>query len=68
VPDVKSMFGQIHAILKDGGKWLMAEPKLHTSLDRFEKVLSEAVASGFTVVARPSVTMSYGAVLEKSRK
>jgi ubiquinone/menaquinone biosynthesis C-methylase UbiE len=67
VPDAKLMFGQIYAILKDGGKWLLAEPKLHTSLDRFEKVLSEAVASGFTVVARPAVTMSYAAVLEKSR-
>ena len=68
VPDAKVMFGQIHAILKDGGRWLLAEPKLHTSLDRFEKILSEAVESGFTVVARPSVTMSYAAVLEKSRK
>ena len=68
VPDAKVMFGQIHAILKDGGRWLLAEPKLHTSLDRFEKILSEAIASGFTVVARPAVTMSYGAVLEKSRK
>jgi ubiquinone/menaquinone biosynthesis C-methylase UbiE len=68
VPDAKAMFGQIYAILKDSGKWLLAEPKLHTSLDRFEKVLSEAVASGFAIVARPAVTMSYAAVLEKSGK
>jgi ubiquinone/menaquinone biosynthesis C-methylase UbiE len=68
VPDAKAMFGQIHAILKDGGRWLLAEPRLHTSLDRFEKILSEAIESGFTVVARPAVTMSYAAVLEKPRK
>ena len=68
VPDVKVMFGQIHAIVKDGGRWLLAEPRLHTSLDRFEKILSEAIESGFSVVERPVVTMSYAAVLEKSRK
>jgi ubiquinone/menaquinone biosynthesis C-methylase UbiE len=68
VPDAGAMFGQIHAILKDGGRWLLAEPKLHTSIDRFEKLLSEAIECGFSVVARPAVTMSYAAVLEKSRK
>jgi ubiquinone/menaquinone biosynthesis C-methylase UbiE len=68
VPDAKIMFGQIHAIVNDGGRWLLAEPRLHTSLDRFEKIVSEAVASGFSVVARPAITMSYAAVLEKSRK
>jgi len=68
VPEVKTMFGQIQAILKDGGRWLLAEPKLHTSLDRFEKILSEAIASGFSVSERPAVTMSYAAVLEKARR
>ncbi|MFA5375558.1 MAG: class I SAM-dependent methyltransferase [Dehalococcoidia bacterium] len=68
VTDAKLMFGQIHAIVKDGGRWMLAEPKLHLSLERFEKILSEAVASGFSVVARPAVTMSYAAVLDKSRK
>ena len=68
VPDAKVMFEQIHAIVKDGGRWMLAEPRLHTSLDRFEKILAETVTSGFAVVARPAVTMSYAAVLEKSRK
>ena len=68
VPDAKAMFGQIHAIVKDGGRWLLAEPKLHTSLDRFEKIVSGAIECGFSVVERPAVIMSYAAVLEKSRK
>jgi ubiquinone/menaquinone biosynthesis C-methylase UbiE len=67
VHDAKVMFGQIHATLKDGGRWLLAEPRLHTSLDRFEKIVSEAVECRFSVVERPAVTMSYVAVLEKSR-
>jgi ubiquinone/menaquinone biosynthesis C-methylase UbiE len=64
VPDAKVMFGQIHSILKGGGRWLLAEPRLHTSLERFEKILSEAIEAGFSVVERPAVTMSYAAVLE----
>ena len=68
VPEAKAMFGQIYAILKDGGRWLLAEPRLHTSLDRFEKILVEAFECGFSVSERPAVTMSYAAVLEKSRK
>ena len=64
VPDAWAMFRQIHAILKDGGRWLLAEPRLHTSLGRFEKILAEAVAAGFSVIERPPVTMSYAALLE----
>ena len=64
VYDAKVMFGQIRSILKDGGSWLLAEPRLHTSLDRFEKIVSEALECGFSVTARPSVTMSYAVVLE----
>jgi cyclopropane fatty-acyl-phospholipid synthase-like methyltransferase len=68
VSDTKVMFGQIHSILNDGGRWLLAEPRLHTSLERFEKILSEAIESGFSVVERPVVTMSYAAVLGKTSK
>ncbi|MFA5055827.1 MAG: class I SAM-dependent methyltransferase [Dehalococcoidia bacterium] len=68
VPDVEAMFGQIHAILKGGGRWLLAEPRLHTSLDRFEDIVSSAVDCGFTVVEKPSVVMSYAAVLEPVKR
>jgi len=68
VPDAEAMFGQIRSILKDGGKWLLAEPRLHTSLDRFEGMVSTAINCGFSVVGRPTVVMSYAVVLEKNRK
>jgi cyclopropane fatty-acyl-phospholipid synthase-like methyltransferase len=68
VPDQKRMFEQIHSILKDGGKWLLAEPRLHTSLKRFEGIVSTAVKRGFSVVERPSVVMSYATLLEKARR
>lgn len=65
VSDTKAMFGQIHAIFKDGGRWLLAEPRLHTSLGRFASIVSTAVASGFSVIERPSIVMTYAALLEK---
>jgi len=68
VPDTKAMFKQIRGILRDGGVWLLAEPRLHTSLNRFEGIALSAVDCGFTVVARPPVVMSYAALLKKSLK
>ena len=67
VPDQKRMFEQIRSILKDGGKWMLAEPRLHTSAARFEREVGVAQAVGFRVVGRPAVTMSFAAVLEKDR-
>ena len=66
VPDQKHMFEQIHSVLKDRGKWMLAEPRLHTSAARFEKEVGIAQAAGFRVVERPAVTMSFAAVLEKA--
>ena len=68
VHDAEAMFGQIYAILKDGGKWLLAEPRLHIALSSFERTVSTAVSCGFSIIERPSVTMSYAVVLEKAPK
>lgn len=68
VPDAGAMFGQIHSILKDGGKLFLCEPRLHTTLDRFDKILAEAVVSGFSVLEKPSVVMSYAALLEPVKR
>ena len=68
VPDQKRMFEQIRSMLKDDGKWLLTEPRLHVSLNSFERTVSTAVDCGFTIITRPSVVMSYAALLEKSRK
>jgi ubiquinone/menaquinone biosynthesis C-methylase UbiE len=66
VPDQKRVFEQIRSILKDGGKWMLAEPRLHTSAARFKKEVGVAQEAGFRVVERPAVTMSFAAVLEKA--
>lgn len=66
VPRVKLFFEQIDSILKTSGKWLLVEPKLHTSLSHFEKILSITREMGFRVTERPVVNISYAAVLEKA--
>lgn len=66
VPSVKLFFEQIHSILHANGKWLLAEPKLHTSLSDFDKTLSTATEMGFLVTERPVINISYAAVLEKA--
>jgi len=68
VPDHERMFGQIRSMLRDDGRWLLAEPRLHVSLDSFERTVSTAVACGFSIVERPPVVMSYAALLEKACK
>ena len=68
VPKTRLFFEQIHSMLKANGKWLLAEPKVHISLARFNKTLSTAEEAGFMVAERPSVALSYAAVLEKITK
>jgi 2-polyprenyl-3-methyl-5-hydroxy-6-metoxy-1,4-benzoquinol methylase len=66
VPTVKLFFEQIHSILHASGKWLLTEPKLHTSLSDFDKTLSTATEMGFLATERPVINISYAAVLEKA--
>ena len=66
VPSVKLFLEQIHSILHASGKWLLAEPKLHTSLSDFDKTLSTATEMGFLATERPVINISYAAVLEKA--
>lgn len=66
VPDQKRMFGQIRSILKDGGKWMLAEPRLHISVSRFEQTVRVARDVGFRIAECPAVAISYVAVFEKA--
>jgi ubiquinone/menaquinone biosynthesis C-methylase UbiE len=46
VPDAKSFFLQIAAVLKPGGSLLLAEPKLPVSEEQFRALVEDAVAAG----------------------
>lgn len=65
VEDPARAFGEIFAVLKSGGKFLLAEPRGRVSASAFEETLRNAVQSGFYVTGRPKISSSHAALLEK---
>lgn len=65
VPDQKRFFTQLHAVMKDDGKFLLAEPKLHVSKAQFDTELDVVQKAGFKLLNRPAIRMSLSAVLVK---
>lgn len=64
-PSSRQFFIQLYALLKDEGKFLLAEPKLHVSLSQFENLVQTAQAAGFQVVDRPKIALSMAVLLAK---
>jgi ubiquinone/menaquinone biosynthesis C-methylase UbiE len=65
VGDRKGLLRQIASIVKPGGKFLIAEPKLHVSQENFSATLNLAVEAGFKIIAQPKIFLSNTALLEK---
>jgi len=65
VPEPAVLFEEIRVLLKTGGMLLLAEPKGHVLKSAFVETLSIAEACGFRITARPRISRSYAAVLEK---
>jgi len=68
VPDISSFLHQISLIVKDGGLIFIAEPRLHVSLESFEKTLTIAQDAGLRLIKRPNVSLSRAAVFEKGHR
>jgi ubiquinone/menaquinone biosynthesis C-methylase UbiE len=66
VPDERSLFNEVHALLVPGGRFLVAEPLKRVSPDDFERMIGTAGESGFTVVARPEIRKSHAVLLSRS--
>jgi ubiquinone/menaquinone biosynthesis C-methylase UbiE len=66
VPDQLRFFEEIFSILKQGGQFLLVEPKLfHVSKQAFEETLKRAGTAGFEPMEGPKVRFSWSAVLRK---
>jgi ubiquinone/menaquinone biosynthesis C-methylase UbiE len=50
VPDPRSLFSQISAVMKPGGKLLLVEPRFHVSRRDLRATLAHAKELGFTIV------------------
>lgn len=64
VPDPKIFFHQIRSCLKSNGRILIAEPKFHVSLKRFQEMLVSAQESGLKFCEIPYLRFSRSAVLK----
>jgi len=64
VPDAGAFARQVHACLRPGGKFLVAEPKLHTSRARFREEVETIEAAGLRLIGRPRVGLSAAALFE----
>lgn len=58
VPDRARFFGELHAALRPGGSYLLAEPTVHVSARRFREIAGEAEAAGFAPRAAPAIPVS----------
>jgi len=52
-PDMKHMLGELKNLLKDGGKILTVEPKIHVSQTAFEKMIQIAESLGLEALEFP---------------
>jgi len=67
VPDTKRLLSQVYACLKPGGKFLVAEPRLHVPTSSFQRMLEIAAAVGFWQSAeQPQVRRCYAVVFVKT--
>ncbi|MDI6687944.1 MAG: class I SAM-dependent methyltransferase [Desulfobacterales bacterium] len=64
VSDTNKFFRQICSCLKSNGRILVAEPKLHVSLKRFQEILFSAQESGLNLCETPCLSFSRSAVLK----
>ena len=64
-PDYEAFLREIYSILKSGGVFFVADPKLHVSMDYFEETMGKAEQIGFTIAERPKVLLSRAVVLKK---
>ena len=67
VPDKRAFLRQVHASLREGGRFLLVEPRVgHVSKEQFEATVEAVQEAGFTPVARPRVGLSRAALFRRS--
>jgi hypothetical protein len=62
-PDAQAFLGQVHGLLKPGGKLLLVEPVIHVGKAAYERTVRSAQAAGFSLLKPVPVNMSRAALL-----
>ncbi len=63
VQDIPQFFRQVASILKEGGVFLYAEPRMHVPSRRFKEILGYSRQAGFRVSDGPTVRFSRVALM-----
>jgi len=63
--DARRFFDQVFAILKEQGKMLIAEPKMHVGRRRFHEIVQAACDAGFRYCGAPAVRLSRAVLMER---
>jgi 2-polyprenyl-3-methyl-5-hydroxy-6-metoxy-1,4-benzoquinol methylase len=58
VPEQERFLEEIHALLRPGGTWLLAEPPIHVTRAMFDRTVAVAQKLGFTPLSRPRIPFS----------
>lgn len=67
VPGLQSFMDELYCRLKQGGRYFLAEPRIHVSRERFRQIADAPVKAGFIPCETPSIRFSRAVVfsLEK---
>jgi ubiquinone/menaquinone biosynthesis C-methylase UbiE len=64
-PRIEHFVAEIFSLVKPGGKYLLAEPKVHVSPALFQRITAAAVQAGFRVLDHPRIALSHAAWFQK---
>jgi ubiquinone/menaquinone biosynthesis C-methylase UbiE len=64
-PNREDLFREIHAVLKEGGICLLAEPKIHVNAGAFALEVEAAQATGLIIKDRPQIALSRSVLLTR---
>jgi ubiquinone/menaquinone biosynthesis C-methylase UbiE len=62
VPDSEAFLREVCALLSPGGRFFLAEPKIHTSPLEFERMVEGGTEAGLVVLEKPKVRFSRAVV------
>ncbi len=68
VPDKVRFLTELYSLLKDDGKFLMAEPKIHVIKAKFAQTVHLALKTGFTLGYSPHISLSKSALFIKTAR
>lgn len=65
VENKETFLHNVYSLLKDSGKYLLVEPKIHTSQNLFDEEMELCQQSGFRMAAQPEISISRSVLFTK---